>query len=232
MLKEFIEEQFNSILLDKDAGALDKALYCLVLFTYGLTAPQLQKYITLIINVVFPGSSDSEEIYLNVMASILTIAVYFLLIYASRPIRSYAYTVRYDIWVLISKGLDIKSRRCDLFKEGQYDRNIVLTSQVRRYLDINEDERVKQLYKNHHEFVYYLVKRKDNAMAISLMLFVNFYINYEALLNYAKLYWLVVISLALWSTLIPEDDINFMYIYNNKIRVKESLQDSNYPSIQ
>jgi hypothetical protein len=230
-LKEFIENQF-SILSDEDAGNLDKVLKFFVLFTYGVTAPQFQKYIILIINTFFPNSFQNGELYLNTMALILTIAIYFLLNHISGDIRSFAYTVRSDIWILISNILGIKSSKYNIFDDYRDDVSLVLASEVRKYLDINEDERIKEKYKSYHNFVYYLMQRKNNAMMIAILLSINFYINYNILIDYSKLYLMVVIFFALWSTFIPENEVTFMRIYGNKIRVKKSLVDSNYPPIQ
>jgi hypothetical protein len=231
MIKEFIEKQF-SILLDKDAGDLDKSLKSFLLFTYGLTAVQLQKYILIAINIFFPTSSDAGEIYLKIMASILTISSYFLLIYMSGYIRLYADLILGDILRLVRTGLGIKSNWDKMFDDYKYNRGIVLKYEVKNYLDINEDNRIKELYEDHGKFVNRLIQRKEDAMAISILLCINFYLNQEALINYAKPYLLIVIFLAIWSALLPDVDLNFMYIRNNKIRVKESLPDSNYPPIQ
>jgi hypothetical protein len=134
MIKEFIETQF-SILLDKDAGDLDKAVKLMLLFTYGLTAVQIQKYILIAINILFPTSLDGGEIYLKVMASILTTSLYFLLIKTSRILRYHADLIVSDIWHIVSSNLGIKSQWNKMFDDYKNNRNIVLKHQVRSYLE-------------------------------------------------------------------------------------------------
>ena len=96
---------------------------------------------------------------------------------------------------------------------------------VERYLEINQDDRVKSINDNHSRWIEQVMQRKRNVMAISILLALNFYLNYEKfniMSDYTRPYWLITIGLAIWSAILPYEDMEFIYIYNNKIRDRDT----------
>ena len=221
MLKEFLESHL-SVVIDSHTRKLDKALKLIVFFLYALTAVQLQKYIHILKVVIQPDSALglSEEILLKFFSSILAIAGYFLLLETADFLRYCVSTIIVNLQFLFKFIFQIYSES-EIERKYKYNRNIVMKHEVERYLEVNQDERVKERYEEHDKWEDKLKERKRDIMAISIILALNFYLNHEKLnlmSDYAQHYWLITIGLAIWSALLPYDNLMFMYIYDNKIR--------------
>lgn len=147
-------------------------------------------------------------------------AGYFLLLEIADFLRFCASRVINDIQYLFKRIFQIYSES-EVERDYKYDRNIVLKYDVERYLEDNQDERVKEIHEKHNRFVSHLLDRKRDIMTISVLLSVNFYINYERLSlisDYARPYWFTTVGLAIWGAFLPDNKMMYMYIHNNKIR--------------
>lgn len=221
MLMEILKKQLTTF-VDKDARDLDKALNLLVIAAYILIVVQLQKYIH-ILEIIIPSSITlglSEQILLTLITSILVMAGYFLLLEVADFLRVCASRLINDIQYLFKRIFQIYSES-EVERAYKYNRNIVLKYDVERYLEINQDERVKEIYENHNRFVSDLIDRKRDIMAIYVLLAVNFYINHEKLSlisDYVRPYWVITVGLAIWAAFLPYNNITYMYIHNNRIR--------------
>lgn len=221
MLLEILKKQLST-LVDKDARDLDKALNLFIIAVYTLTVVQLQKYIH-ILKILIPSSITlglSEQIILTLITSSLAMAGYFLLLELGDFLRFCANRVINDIQYLFKRIFQIDSES-EVERAYKYDRNIVLKYDVERYLEINQDERVKEIDEKHNRFVSHLINRKRDIMTISVLFAVNFYINHQKLSlisNYARLYWFITVGLAIWAAFLPYNNMMYVYIHNNKIR--------------
>lgn len=144
-------------------------------------------------------------------------AEYFLLLKLADFLRFCASRVINNLFKRIFQ-IDSES---EVERAYQYDRNIVLKYDVERYLEINQDERVKEIYEKHNKFVSHFINRKRNIMTISVLFAINFYINHQKLSlisNYAGSYWFITVRLAIWAAFLPYNNTMYVYIHNNKIR--------------
>jgi hypothetical protein len=163
------------------------------------------------------GLGLSKQIILTFITSIFAGYGYFLILELAEFLQSYASKVINYIYCLFKRIFQIYSES-EVERAYKYDRNIVLKYDIERYLEVNQDERVKEIYEKHNKFVIYLLDRKRDIMTISVLLTINFYINHEKLTDYARDYWLITVVLAIWSAFMPYNNMIYMYIHNNKIR--------------
>lgn len=222
MLAKIIEKQLGA-LLDKDSRELNKLLKLIVLGIYALTAVQLRGYISSMEILFFPGAdltSNSGKVVLELTTTIFAISGYFLLTEVSISFQRYADAFISDALRLIKGFLSIKSESV-VYKNYRHDPGFLIKYNVEMYLETHQDDRIQKKYDNHNRFVNSLMERKRDAMAIALLLAINYYINYEKfnlISTYTRPYWLVVIGLAVWSAIVSYEDVAFMYIPDNKIR--------------
>lgn len=221
MLKAIIE-RFVTSLVDSDTRSIDKALHLIVIALYTSTAVQLQKYTYILETFISSGNRSglNNQVLLTLIESILAIAGYFLLIEIAGFFHEYASNIVTAIRCLLGYILHIDPKS-KVDKTYKYDRNIVRKYDVERWLEVNQDDRIKARKEQHDKIISSIMGRKRELMAISAILAINFYINHEKfnLVSYnARIYWFIIIGLALWSTLLPYNDMMYMYIHNNKIR--------------
>ncbi len=219
-VKEILEK--SSILLEKDAGSLDKALNLLVIGLYALTATQLQAYAQ-VLEIFIPSSgvlAEHTKVIAMLIASVFAFAGYFILIEVSIFIQDKVSDIAISLEYFFRCIFRI-SRKSTLQKSYRDDPNIVKKYDVERYLEINQDERIKEQLDIHNKFVSRLMDRKRSVISVSILLSVIFYVNGQQIsiiANHPGMYWSVVIGLILWSSILPYENMMYMYIHNNKIR--------------
>ena len=218
-VKEILEK--SSILLDKDAKSVDKAFTLLAIGLYALTVTQLQAY-DQTLETFIPSSgvlAEHNKAIALLITSIFAWAGYFILIKLSSSIQE---NVSGIARFLDSSFRSIFStnRKSIVQESYKYNRNIVRKYDVERYLEINQDERIKEQLDMHNKKIKLLMDRKINMVSISMLLGVIF-VNCQrisVIANHPKIYWSVVIGLIVWSSILPYEDMMYMYIHNNKIR--------------
>jgi hypothetical protein len=194
----------------------------LVLAGYVITVMRSHKYAYSILESISQSNNSTHNLNaLKLVLSIFVIAGYFLLFTIAEFVRFRGSNFVVTLEYAFKRTFQIHSES-KIERAYKYNLNIVLKHEVKRYLEDKPDDlRIKKIYEAHNQSIDYILDRKTNMMALSILFALNLYLNHEKtnLISVnTRLYWFIVIGLAIWSVLLPYDNLNFIYITRNHIR--------------